>query len=114
MCVVNATQKGGVSAQVRFNQTQMVGLRQRGVVIALVAATALVISACGNGSADPASRELSQEADTYLEVVAEISDDFGATFASIDLRMQQTYATREALLTAVADGRGYLEPPRVR
>jgi len=71
--------------------------------LALVAATALVVSACASGSVEPANAELSQEAETYLEAVAEISSDFDAVVASIDERMQQVYATRGALLTAVAD-----------
>ncbi len=71
--------------------------------MALVAATALVVSACGNGSVDPAGAELSEEAEAYLEAVGEISSDFGDVFASIDERMNQVYGTREALLTAIAD-----------
>jgi hypothetical protein len=81
----------------------MVGIRQRGGVVALIAATALVVSACGDGSVDPAAAELSQEAEAYLGAVSEISSDFGAVMGSIDERMNQVYATREALLTAVAD-----------
>jgi uncharacterized protein (DUF1330 family) len=76
---------------------------QRGAFIALVAAMAIVVSACGTGSADPAGSEISEEAEAYLEAVAEISSNFGAVFASIDERMQQVYGTREALLTAIAD-----------
>ena len=87
----------------RSNLTSMVGPRQRGRVVTLVAATALVVSACANGSVDPAGAEPSQEPETYLKAVAEISSDFDAVVASIDERMQQVYATREALLTAVAD-----------
>lgn len=87
----------------RINRTHLAGLRHRGSVVALVAATALVVSACGNGSVDPAAAELSQEAEAYLEVVAEISDDFGAVMGSIDERMSQVYGTREALLAAIAD-----------
>ncbi|MFV1962364.1 MAG: hypothetical protein ACC658_11085 [Acidimicrobiia bacterium] len=71
--------------------------------MALVAATALVVSACASGSIEPANAELSQEAETYLEAVAEISSDFDAVVATIDERMSQVYATRGALLTAVAD-----------
>jgi hypothetical protein len=81
----------------------MVELQRRGAVLALVAAAALVVSACASGSTDSAGAELSQEAETYLEAVAEISSDFGVVVASIDERMQQVYATREALMTAVAD-----------
>jgi hypothetical protein len=76
---------------------------QRGAFIALVAAMAIVVSACGNGSVDPTAAELSQEAEAYLDAVGEISSDFDAVLASIDERMSQVYATREALLTAVAD-----------
>jgi len=86
-----------------INRTHLAGLRHRGSVVALVAATALVVSACGNGSVDPAATELSEEAEAYLEAVSEISSDFGDAFESIDERMQQTYGTREALLTAIAD-----------
>jgi hypothetical protein len=71
--------------------------------VALIAATALVVSACGDGSVDPEGAELSQEAEAYLEAVSEISSDFGDVFASIDERMNQVYGTREALLTAIAD-----------
>ncbi len=81
----------------------MVELQRRRAVLALVAATALVISACANGSTDSAGAELSQEAETYLEAVAEISGDFDEVVASIDESMSQVYATREALMTAVAD-----------
>jgi hypothetical protein len=81
----------------------MVGLRKRGAGVALVVATALVVSACGNGSVDPGGAELSQEAEAYLEAVGEISSDFDAVMDSIDERMQQIYGTREALLTAVGD-----------
>lgn len=81
----------------------MLGLRQRGTVIALVVAAALVLSACARGSVESASAEFSQEAETYLEAVAEISSDFNTVVASIDEKMQRVYATRQALLTAVAD-----------
>lgn len=87
----------------RLNLIHMVGLRQRGAVVALVAATALVVSACGTGSADTAGSEVSLETEAYLEAVSEISSDFGDVFASIDERMNQVYGTREALLTAIAD-----------
>jgi hypothetical protein len=81
----------------------MVGIRLRGGVVALIAATALAVSACGDGSVDPGGAELSQDAEAYLEAVSEISSDFGDVFASIDERMNQVYGTREALLTAIAD-----------
>ncbi len=83
--------------------TSMLEAGQRGAFIALVAAMAIVVSACGTGSADPAGSEISEEAEAYLEAVAEISSNFGAVFESIDQRMQQVYQTREALLTAIAD-----------
>lgn len=81
----------------------MVGPNQRGAVIALIAATALLVSACDAGSTDPVNEELTREAEAYLGAVGEVSDDFGAAMASVDQRMQQTYGTREALLTAIAD-----------
>ncbi len=88
---------------VGFNRVHMVGLNQRGAVIALIVATALVVSACDTSSADSTNGNLTEEAEAYLDAVGEVSDDFGAVFASIDQRMQQTYGTREALLTAIAD-----------
>ncbi len=64
---------------------------------------AIVVSACGTGSADTAGSELSLEAEAYLEAVGKISSDFDAVVDSIDERMQQVYGTREALMTAIAD-----------
>lgn len=81
----------------------MVGLSERGAVITLIVATALIVSACDDGSVDSTQEELTEDAKAYLDAVGEVSDDFGAVMASVDQRMEQTYGTREALLTAIAD-----------
>ncbi len=78
----------------------MVGLHRRGIIASVIASVALVVSACAPASTDSG---LSSESEAYLDAVGEVSDDFGTVMASVDQRMQQTYGTREALLTAIAD-----------